>query len=208
MKNLIQLCVSLAALAFSFVTFAQQGQVYSIDSSQGQVKWTGTKVTGKHWGTVQVKGGQVRMDGANLLGGTVMIDMTSIKVDDIKDAKTNAKLVGHLKNDDFFAVDKHPTATLEMSEVKARSGEKGTFDVNGQLTIRGVSKPVSFQTKMNPSAEGMVSANARVVWNRAHYDIKYKSGSFFEKLGDQLIHDDVTMEVTLVAKSTQQTKPN
>ena len=177
--KVFSLCTGLATLIFSFGTFAQQGQVYTIDSSQGQVKWTGTKVTGKHWGTVQVKSGQVRMNGANLAGGTVVIDMASIKVDDIKDAGTNAKLVNHLKNDDFFAVDKHPTATLEMREVKARSGEKGVFDVNGQLTIRGIAKPISFQAKMNPSGEGKVSGSARVVWKPCPLRHQVQVGFFF-----------------------------
>ncbi len=188
--------------SFSLLAQGQGERVFTLDPARGQVKWTGTKVTGKHWGTVKVKSGQMRLNGNQLTGGTVAIDMTSISVDDIKDPETNAKLVNHLKNDDFFAVDKHPTATLEMREVKARPGEASSFDVQGMLAIRGVSKPISFVAKVTPSGDTF-EGSARLEWNRAEYGIKYKSGSFFKQLGDQLIHDKVTMEVALVA--TRQT---
>jgi polyisoprenoid-binding protein YceI len=101
------------------------------------------------------------------------------------------KLDGHLKADDFFGVEKFPTATLEFKKI----GDKGngTYSVTADLTVKGITNPVTFDLVVNGS-----TATTKVIIDRTKYDIKYKSKSFFDSLGDNFIYDDFELEVSLV----------
>ena len=167
----------------------------SITPSKSEVKWIGTKVTGSHDGKVKIQSGKLMFNGAKLVGGEIVVDMTSISVDDIKDSGTNAKLVGHLKNDDFFSVDKFKTATLKINKATMKDGK---YNVNGDLTIKGQTKPINFTAKASMSS-GKASLNASLKVDRTKYGVKYGSGKFFDNLGDKMIHDEFTLNVKVMA---------
>lgn len=187
-------------LAMTFAISAQAGNpakeiVYKVKTDQSVIAWTGAKVTGTHSGTVAVKDGSLTFKEGVLTGGNFTIDMTSIAVTDLLgDGK--ASLEGHLKNDDFFGVKKHPTATLVVK--KAVANGSGKYDVTGDLTIKGVTKPVNFTTTVNQTGN-VVTAKSDIKIDRSLYDIKYGSGKFFENLGDKTIYDEFDLSVTLVA---------
>src|SRR5688572_29932417 len=111
--------VILASIAFAMVSVGAHAKPTSIDTKKSLINWVGKKVTGQHNGRVWFKAGQVDIDKNLLKGGNFEIDMSSIKVDDLKDPEYNAKLTGHLKSDDFFGVDKHPTSKFKITSVKA-----------------------------------------------------------------------------------------
>lgn len=101
-----------------------------------------------------------------------------------------AKLEGHLKADDFFGVENHGTSKLVFTEVKSTG--KNSYEVTGDLTIKGITKPVTFDVSIYGS-----KATATVKVDRTNYDIKYGSGSFFENLGDKTIYDEFDLVVDL-----------
>ncbi|MBK24076.1 MAG: lipid-binding protein [Halobacteriovorax sp.] len=169
---------------------------YSVDTKKSSIVWTGKKVTGQHTGTLKIKSGTLKYDGSNLTGGEFVIDMTSINTTDLS-GEWKAKLDGHLKNDDFFATDKHKTAKLVIKD--AQFGKGGHWDVNGDLTIKGITKPIMFKANVNKKGT-MVMASADIKFNRLDYGVKYKSGKFFKDLGDKMIYDDVELKVNLTAK--------
>ncbi|KAB2864196.1 MAG: STAS domain-containing protein [Exiguobacterium chiriqhucha] len=104
--------------------------------------WLGKKVTGQHNGTIDLKSGTLDVEGNTIHSGKFVIDMTSIKNVDLTDAETNGKLIGHLKSDDFFSVEKYPEATLTITEKAEFNGN--TAHVKGDLTIKGITNPVEF----------------------------------------------------------------
>lgn len=63
-----------------------------------------------------------------------------------------AKFDEHLKSDDFFDVAKFPTATFKSTKVEKGSAQ-GNYKVTGDLTIRGVTKPVTIDAKLNAMSE-------------------------------------------------------
>ncbi|MBX3044272.1 MAG: YceI family protein [Candidatus Kapabacteria bacterium] len=192
------------ALALAFFGSAVLAQDYAVDSKASNLKWTGEKVLGKHWGTVQIKTGEMKKTGSNFTG-TFTIDMTTIKVDDLKDEATNAKLLGHLKSDDFFSVDKHNTSTFKLKSIKdytPKKDEKGKHWVTGELTIKGITHEIGFPAEINFDGNGF-KANANFTINRAKWDIRYGSGSFFDNLGDKAISDDIKFELSLAGKIKQ-----
>lgn len=171
---------------------------YTVDAAKSTITWIGRKVTGSHNGTITLKSGSLNVDGKKVTGGSFVIDMTSIKNVDIKDAEGVAKLEGHLKADDFFGVTKFPTCNFVITKV---AGNGANVTVSGNLTIKGVTKPLSFPATVAVNADGTVSALAgKIIVDRTKYDIRYGSKSFFDSLGDKAIDDEFELNVKLVAK--------
>ncbi len=190
------------ALASIPAAFAQSGTPRPVDPAASKVLWTATKVTGEHTGGVPVKEGSIsEMDGV-LTGAEVTMDMKGITCIDIDNEATNAKLVGHLKSEDFFDVEKFGTATFKSTKVEKLADVapgKPNYRVTGELTIKGETKPNTFDCLF--WMDGSVArAAATFTFDRAQYDIKYRSGTFFPDLGDKVISDTVSLTFDMSAK--------
>lgn len=175
-------------------------QLVKLDPATSTVAWFATKATGKHQGTVKMASGEVTVANGVVKTGTVVIDMTSLENEDVKDAEYHKKLVTHLKSDDFFGVEKFPTAQFKITGVKpiANAAEgKPNFDVTGDLTIKGKTFPQTFPALITLK-DGKAIAKGTMTVDRTLYDIRYGSGKFFENLGDHLIHDKFNVEMNLV----------
>lgn len=158
--------------------------------SESKVTWKGYKVTGSHEGTINLKSGHLEMKGKKLTGGEFVIDMTSISCSDLQAGQGKEKLEGHLQSADFFGVENNPTSKLVFTSVKAMNDS--SYTVTGDLTIKGITKPVTLVVSM---FENKASATMKV--DRTKFDIKYGSGSFFDNLGDKAIYDDFDLVVDL-----------
>lgn len=90
---------------------------YKVEAAQSNLEWNGKKVTGEHTGNIKVSKGEILVNGNKVVGGTVLFDMTSITNTDITDENFNKKLVGHLKSEDFFGAEKHPTGSFKITSV-------------------------------------------------------------------------------------------
>jgi polyisoprenoid-binding protein YceI len=183
--------------AFAFTTPKEkQGTTYSVDTKSTSAGWVAKKVTGQHNGKLSVANGSVVTNGTTITGGTFEFDMKSITCDDLTDKEWNDKLIGHLKSDDFFSIDKFATAKFEVTKVVAK--KDSDYDVTGKLTIKGITNEITFPAKIKMDAKKMVVL-ATIMVNRTKFDIKYGSASFFESLGDKAINDDFELDVNLVA---------
>jgi polyisoprenoid-binding protein YceI len=175
-----------------------QAQNYTLDTKSSSIKWIGEKIIGKHWGTIKFEQGHlIRHD--NIVRGEFRIDMTSIKVDDLKDAESNAKLLGHLKSDDFFNVDNYKLSTFLLDKItpyNPKPGENYNYWVTGKLIIKGITNEIRFPAKINFD-ERSFTAHAEFTIDRTRWDIKYNSGSLFSGLGDAMIYDDIKFELNL-----------
>lgn len=181
----------IASLFIAGTTLSAQS--FTVDTKKSTLKWTGKKVAGEHYGYISLKSGSFEIKNNKIVKGTFEIDMNSITNTDIESEEYKAKLVGHLKSDDFFGVEKHPTAKLEISESSSFKDNKAK--VSGKLTIKDITHPVDFVAEK--SAKGY---SATIIVDRSKYDVKYGSGSFFDNLGDNMIYDDFTLEVKLIAQ--------
>jgi len=162
----------------------------TINTAESSVVWTGKKVTGQHTGTINIKSGNLDFENGSLSGGTISIDMNSIKCTDLGEGGAK-KLEGHLKSDDFFGVPNNPTAELNITGV-AMGKERGNYNVTADVTIKGITKSISF-----PATIGSDAASATVVIDRTDFDVRYGSGSFFDNLGDKTIYDDFELVINL-----------
>ena len=164
-----------------------------VNLEESSVKWTGEQLSGKsHYGTLSFKSADLSFSDEKLIGGTFIVDMTSLSVDDLT-GRGKKSLEGHLKSDDFFSVDNFNFSELKLKNITMISEKE--YSTTGDLTIKGYTHEakVSFYAE-----EGSKNMIAKLIFDRSKYNVRYGSGSFFENLGDKLILDDIELEVTLV----------
>lgn len=192
MKMITLLFLAFGAFFASNDTFAPA----TVSKTESQVTWKASKVTGEHWGYVPIKNASLDVNGGKITGGSFDMDMVNLTVEDLTDEKSKGNLTNHLKSDDFFSVEKFNTSTFKITDVKSTSATD--YTITGDLTIKGITKPVSFPAKVAVAGNKM-TATGSIKFDRTHYDIKFRSGNFFENLGDRMIYDEVNLDVKLVA---------
>lgn len=186
MKNLKSIALALVVV---LSTLSASAQTKNINTATSSIEWLGKKVTGQHNGTVNFKDGTLVFKKNILAGGTFTVNMTSLTATDLS-GEYQGKLNGHLKADDFFGTEKYPTATLVFKKIGVKSAN--VYNVTADLTIKGITKPVTFELTVNGN-----TATTTFNVDRTKYDIKYGSKSFFESIGDKAIYDEFELKVTL-----------
>jgi polyisoprenoid-binding protein YceI len=170
-------------------------QSYSLDPEASHLIWRAEKVTGKHHGLVKLKSGVVKFRGDQFLGGTVVVDMRTIENLDLKLPAYKAKLERHLNSTDFFDTKTFPTAELEVTgtrRLKITGPEKALYEVEGLMTIRGQANPIQFNAEIRRQGDGW-EAEGEMILDRTRWGLRYRSGSFFDDLGDKMIYDQFSI---------------
>ena len=174
-------------------------KTFEVVSAESNIDWTGKKVTGAHNGTINIKAGELTLLNGKLSGGSFVIDTTSIKILDITDPDTNAQFAGHLFSEDFFATENFPEATFVITN--AHNLQSNSYQITGDLTIKGITHKVSFPAAVQVSGD-TITASGKILVDRTRYDMKFRSGNFFQNLGDTLIYNEFELEVKLTAFAT------
>ncbi|MEO1433961.1 MAG: YceI family protein [Bacteroidota bacterium] len=167
--------------------------------SEGTVNWEGTKVGGKHNGTINVTEGSLDVKDGNIVGGQLTIDMNSLICTDLEGEK-KANLEGHLKSPDFFEVEAYPTATFQVTNATALSNDSlATHAISGNLTMKDVTKNVTFRAQVNVADGTITATTPPFVINRMDWGVKYGSGSLPDVAKDKAINDNVGLSISLKA---------
>lgn len=186
MRNLKSIALALVVALGTLTATAQTSK--KVDASKSKVLWLAKKVGGQHNGDIKLKEGVLIFKGKELKGGNFTVDMTSINTTDLQ-GEWKGKLDGHLKNDDFFAVEKFPTSTLVFKKIGKKSAN--TYVVEADLTIKGITNSITFDIVANKGV-----ANATLMVDRTKYDVKYGSKNF-GALADKAIDDEFELKVQL-----------
>ena len=166
-----------------------------VNTENSTVKWKGSKISSSHEGTVNILKGTLNIDHGTLVGGQFSIDMQSLATTDMSE-EYNKKLDGHLKNEDFFNVSEFPTASITITN--AAKGDGNSYKVVADLTIKGITRPISFAADVNVNGKNFL-ATAKIKIDRTKWDIKYNSGNYFKDLGDKLILDEIEFDIFLLS---------
>ncbi len=168
------------SLFFSKIAFAAP-ETYNFDPSHSFVTWHIS-----HFGFSNPSGkwnfeGRLTLDEAKPKNSKV-----DARIDLVNPVTGIAKLDEHLKNNDFFDVEKYPNATFVSNKVDVLG--KDQAKVHGVLTLHGVSKPVTLNVKLNKlgindySHKKTAGFNATTTIKRSDFGItKYLPG-----LGDEV----------------------
>ncbi|WP_242929160.1 YceI family protein [Pontibacter vulgaris] len=176
-----------------------------VNTESSTMTWTAKKVGGEHTGTIKLADGALEVKGNKLTGGNFTIDMTTIVDTDITRPESNKRLTDHLKSDDFFSVEKHPTSTFRITKVvpkaKAKAGE-ANYTITGNLTIKGITNSITFPATVKIAGK-TAEATALIEVDRTKYDIKYRSG-LVGTAADKIIYDTFTIDLKLMAGVTNE----
>ncbi len=188
-KSILSVSMAVLFVLTAAATEPINGEKKQVNAEKSKVTWKAYKVGGGHEGTVTLKEGSLIFEKEKLTGGEFVVDMTTLTPTDL-DGEYKDKLEGHLKSDDFFGVENHPSSKLVFTSVKPFN--KNSYTVTGDLTIKNITKPVTFVVSVFGN-----KATATLKVDRAKYDVKYGSGSFFENLGDKTIYDEFDLVVDM-----------
>jgi len=170
---------------------------YNFQPATAKIKWRGQKITGKkHEGSIALKSGYIQIEGENIKGGEIILDMTTIANTDLE-GESKMKLETHLKSDDFFAVDKHKEAKFVIKSATPKNTV--LYDVVGDLTIKGITKEVSTSIVVTPNGTVGVNMGGSIIFDRALFDVRYGSDKFFENLGNDLIKNEIVISFDIKA---------
>jgi polyisoprenoid-binding protein YceI len=170
---------------------------YVIDTKESVLTWKCSMVyagKGGHHGYVYISNGGLMIEKNQLVGGSVEVDMNTIE-DERHNSDNN--LINHLKDPDFFDVKKFPISTFSITKVAAV--DKENIEVSGNLTIKGVTHEVTFPAKVEVNGKTL-NANGKLIIDRTKWDVRYRSGKFFDDLADRAISDDVEFEMNIAAR--------
>lgn len=173
---------------------------YPIDAEQSVFRWTGRNLFNQHNGRIAFKSGSLEIVDGLLTGGTVALDMTHIICSDLKDSGMIAGLIGHLASDDFFSVNDFPEASFELSDSQpienATSGDSN-LKLEGSLTLRGTSQPVEMLAQLTYLG-GKLGLQGHFDVDRSQFGSEYGSGKIFEKLGQHVVNDKISVSFQLI----------
>ncbi len=204
---------------------------YSIDTSTSHVTYIGSKVGGKHNGTIPVSGGTISTEDGSIVAGKITIDMTSIDNEDLEGVEGDYGEEGflkHLRSPEFFDVEKYPTATFEVtsvelfdpnatietkeeyeSENKPMSADEfmvegATHTITGNLTMKDVTKSITFPAKVSME-DGNINAEAKFNIDRTVWNVKYgDEASAVDKAKDKFVYNTVNVGFDIKANSAVQ----
>lgn len=167
-----------------------------VDTKASVISWKGSSMNGLNTqtGYVYLSKGELLLEAGRLTGGTMEVNMNSIE--DKYHGQDN-KLVNHLKDPDFFEVEKFPFATIVITRAAPIDDEH--IKVTGDLTIKGITHPVTFPAHLEIK-DGVVKATGRLVMDRTLWNVRYKSAKFYAGLANQTMSDSIEFHIQVLAK--------
>ena len=169
---------------------------YNIDTAAAEIRWTGRKIGGEHYGMIKAIGGAINVTGGAITNAMLNIDMNSISVQDLE-GEDAAKLQGHLMSDDFFGVANFPEASIAVNNVTI--GEGGLVTIAGDLTIKGITHPFTTENAAVKAEGDQLYLKGKVIVDRTLYDVRYGSAKFFADIADKAINDEFDIEFLIAA---------
>ncbi|WP_292008502.1 YceI family protein [Chryseobacterium sp.] len=181
------------------VTTTKDGNQYTLDTLNSKVEWKGYKVlkseSTSHFGNIKFESGDVTVKDGKLESGKFVADMNSLTSVDLKDdADQLGKLNVHLKSGDFFEVEKFPTASYEITKISPMAeGDYNTL-LDGNLTIKGITKPVQFKANVAVKEGDVTIATEPKDINRDEFGVKFQAPA-----ANGVIKDEVTLQILVKA---------
>ncbi len=185
----IAMVLGLGFLALSFKP-SEEKETKSVNVEKSTVGWKAYKVAGSHEGNISLAEASLEFEKNMLVGGTFVIDMTTINCTDLE-GNGKSGLEGHLHSEDFFNTTKFPKAVFVITSSTAN--EDGTYAVKGDMTIKDKTNEIAFTVNMDGN-----KASASLKVDRAKFNVKYGSKSFFDDLKDKVINDEFDLTIELV----------
>jgi len=186
-KSLFLFWATIGFVYFAGPTGVQAASRYQLDVVHSTV---GFEVKHMLFSTVRGKFNDVRATAeideqtGSLSSVIAEISVASVDTD-------NAKRDGHLRSDDFFNAGRYPTITFESTSIVPEAN--GNYRVDGILTIRDVSKPITLEGKMLGMMPGRVAFEAAGQINRQDFNVTWNKA--LQSAGGLMVSDEVDLNI-------------
>ena len=176
---------------------------YALQVSESLINWKATYIVGGgHTGTLKPESGDLAADASGKwIGGYFVIDMNTISNTDLKEQGERSSLEKHLKNEDFFDIQKYPKAYFTLTGAFPTVGVN-TLTISGNLTIKNVTHNITFPVTLETSGD-QLTVHASFTIDRTKWGVNYQSGSVFSNLKDGVISDELPLTFHLVFRKKQ-----
>ncbi len=168
-----------------------EGEPLAVDVAGSTIGFVGSKVTKSHEGGFQAFDGKLFVKDDAPTGTVFTIDVGSVWTD-------SDKLTKHLKDEDFFHVEKYPEASFTSTAIRVMThqGDAAMIEVQvqGMLDLRGTQKELTFPATIGVG-EAQSTLKAEFSLNRKDWGIVYAGQA------DNLIEDLVLIKLDLVFPS-------
>lgn len=173
----------------------------NLDLEESRVEWTGRNLLNKHRGWIALKSGYLDFDGTTITGGEVVLSVHKIHCDDLAGTPLHDVLIAHLRSDDFFDTERFPEARLVLRSARFDPNSPGgqNLRVEADLTLKGVTAPLSFTASAGIDPDGRPAAQAAFTLDRTQWGVIYGSGKWFHRLAGHLVNDLIEFQVRIVA---------
>jgi polyisoprenoid-binding protein YceI len=171
---------------------------YSLVIPESFVNWKGMHVLGGngHQGYIKPLTGNLAFDVNDIIvGGYFELDMNTITITDKKDTSSDNGLVSHLKDPDFFDVEKYPKAIFQLTKAIKGSNDS-SYDITGQLTLLAITQEIRFPATIVKNLEDIV-ATASLTIDRTKWGITYQSNSLLGFVKDGLLENQIPVSLFL-----------
>jgi polyisoprenoid-binding protein YceI len=173
--------------------------IWTLDPSHSQVSFAA-----KHMMVTTVRGtfgevtGKIALDENDFTKSEVeaTIDVAGLTTRD-------EKRDGHLRSADFFDAENHPAATFKSTKIVSKGGDK--YEIAGDLTVRGETKPVVLQAEydgkgVNPWGQEIMGFSATTEINRKDWGLNWNVAL---EAGGWLVAEKIKLEIATEAKRAQ-----
>ena len=140
-----------------------------------------------------------------MTGGSFTLDMNSLASTDLT-GEQKAGLEGHLKGldakgaDDFFNVNKYPTATFTITNVvPSTTIPDANVSITGNLKMKATEKSITFPASVVMLGDKVNAVTPSFKINRTEWGINYGSKTVFNDLKDKFINDDIALNILIEA---------
>jgi hypothetical protein len=195
MLRWLPILVGLLPLSTAAAQECERGQQLTLDLERSEIRWRGTKCwgTGKHEGTVQFASGAICVADGRVTGGWFVADMTTIAITDMPphEEVPRRRLRTHLMEEDFFHVEAYPTARFLLTSAQPTAPHR--YRVEGDLTIRGHTHPVTFSAEASLTQDG-VRATGELEIDRHRFGVSYQRVTLRDFLVDDTFRLDLAIE--------------
>ena len=192
-RSLTSIMLGLTIVLSSF-TLLSPPEKYEVEINSSTLQWTGYHIAKSysHTGKITIKSGTLEVENGDLIGGSIIIDVSSITNEDLTKEKDNIKLVKDLKSERFFNTSEYPESSLDLKNVKKTS--EGKYNVLADITIRGITEPIEFEAELHHQEDGSIKYSASLKIDRTKHEVMYGWS-----VGNVILGNIFDLEVELVA---------
>ena len=208
-KNVLCALIIMLAGVIYFPVLAQQikdtqDAVYQLDVKKSKLFWKAPK--NRHNGFILFNSGTLsNFTAGRPTRGTFSINMNSMMSTDEASAAGRKNVDDKLRSEDFFAVSRYPTANMLVKQILPEQNP-ATYKVSGELTIKGVTKPIEFTTIMKQNGN-TITATAKTNISREKWTINHQPQpapwDLLASIKDNLVDDDIPVSLELVFNKKQ-----